>query len=168
MYKFIVFFNKDYTRNFVDFIESNKEVAIYRNIKYSEIILIGKAYVQYLENYIRNIENQPAALLSEVVNEDEERIVALPEELLSRIDDIKIAYPPRKEHRQRARPFTDREFYDYKNLYTSDYESELETSIRNAYNSEQEAAGEKPMSESKLFKSKKIEFESATSSTKFS
>jgi hypothetical protein len=36
-------------------VESNKEVPIYRNIKYSEIILIDKTYVQYLENYIKNI-----------------------------------------------------------------------------------------------------------------
>jgi hypothetical protein len=28
MYKFIIYFNKEYTRNFVDFIESNKEVAV--------------------------------------------------------------------------------------------------------------------------------------------
>jgi hypothetical protein len=28
MFKFILFFNKDYTRNFVDFIESNKEILV--------------------------------------------------------------------------------------------------------------------------------------------
>jgi hypothetical protein len=79
MYKFIVFFNKDYTRNFVDFVESNKEVLIYRNIKYSEIILIDKTYVQYLENYIKNIENQPSALFApDTVNEEDESIQLLP------------------------------------------------------------------------------------------
>ena len=79
MYKFIVFFNKDYTRNFVDFVESNKEVPIYRNIKYSEIILIDKTYVQYLENYIKNIENQPSALFApDTVNEEDESIQLLP------------------------------------------------------------------------------------------
>lgn len=168
MYKFIVFFNKDYTRNFVDFVESNKDVPIYKNIKYSEIILIEKVYVNYLENYIRTIDSLPAPIAPDAVNEDEEAISPLPEELLSRIDDIKVAYLPRKPHQLRPPALPDSEFYDYKTLFSADYESEFETSIRNTYNAEQDAAGEKPMSDSKLFKSKRIELASSTSLTKFS
>lgn len=31
-------------------------------MKYSEIILIDRCYVDYLENYLHNIENQPLGL----------------------------------------------------------------------------------------------------------
>jgi hypothetical protein len=31
-------------------------------MKYSEIILIDKCYIEYLENYLHKLENQPIAL----------------------------------------------------------------------------------------------------------
>jgi hypothetical protein len=41
-------------------------------MKYSEIILIDKCYIEYLENYLRNLENQPLALEGpDVINFDE-------------------------------------------------------------------------------------------------
>jgi hypothetical protein len=65
---------------------------------------------------------------------------------------------PKKLFKATFKSNDEKEFYEYANLFNDDYDSEFESSRRNTYNATLEAAGFKPLTDSKLFKSKVVEF----------
>jgi hypothetical protein len=70
-------------------------------MKYSEIILIDRCYIDYLENYLHNIENQPVALEGpEVINfEEENKVEPLPEDItLDALECMIVTYQHKKKY----------------------------------------------------------------------
>jgi hypothetical protein len=47
------YFKKDFTNNFLRFLESNKTITGFKNFQYSEIIKIDQVYITSFEDYYK-------------------------------------------------------------------------------------------------------------------